>query len=155
MAATLLVLRIKGQINLPYWVVTTFKLLKLEKKYSATIVHNKKSMLGMLNKIKNYICWKEADFLIVKELLYRRALKKGHKKFIDDDALQLGFNNVDDLVNSIIDGKTSLSKTKILKPWFALSPPRHGFKKSTKTLCSERGILGYNSDLNTIIRNMM
>jgi large subunit ribosomal protein L30 len=48
-----------------------------------------------------------------------------------------------------------MTKLKPLKPWFALSPPRRGFKKSTKKLYSQKGILGQNKDLEILVRNMM
>jgi len=38
MAKAYLVIRIKGQADVPYWANTTVRLLKLEKKYRATIL---------------------------------------------------------------------------------------------------------------------
>jgi large subunit ribosomal protein L30 len=48
-----------------------------------------------------------------------------------------------------------MTKLKPLKPWFALAPPRHGFKKSTKKLYTQKGILGPNKDLGNLVRNMI
>ena len=48
-----------------------------------------------------------------------------------------------------------MTKLKPMKPWFALSPPRHGFKRSTKKMYGEKGILGQNKELGNIVRNMM
>ena len=59
------------------------------------------------------------------------------------------------MASSLAEGKTSLAKLKPLKPWFALAPPRHGFKKSTKRMYGQKGILGQNKELGTLVRNMM
>jgi len=55
----------------------------------------------------------------------------------------------------LAEGKTSLTKLKPLKPWFALSPPRHGFKRSTKRMYGQKGVLGQNKELDTLVRNMI
>ncbi len=79
----------------------------------------------------------------------------GYKKITDEDIKKIGFNTVDELAASLAEGKTSMTKLKPMKPWFALSPPRHGFKRSTKKMYGEKGILGQNKELGNIVRNMM
>ncbi|TBR23270.1 MAG: 50S ribosomal protein L30, partial [Candidatus Nitrosotenuis sp.] len=49
----------------------------------------------------------------------------------------------------------SLNKLKPLKPWFALAPPRSGFKRSTRKTYGEGGILGKNKDLIELVRRMI
>jgi len=48
-----------------------------------------------------------------------------------------------------------MTKIKPLKPWFALSPPRKGFKRSTKRLYGQKGILGHNKELTALVKRMM
>jgi large subunit ribosomal protein L30 len=155
MVKGVLVVRIKGQADVPHWATTTMKLLKLEKKYRATIIPAKETTLGMLNKIKHYVSWHEVDVPLVKELLEKKGRKSGYKKINSEDLTAIGFKTLDELATSLAEGKTSLSKLSPLKPWFALAPPRHGFKKSTKKLYGQKGILGKNKDLSTIVRNMI
>ncbi len=155
MAKAFLVLRIKGQADVPHWATTTLRLLKLEKKFRATIVPAKENTLGMLNKIKHYVSWQEIDISTTKDLLDKRGRKSGYKKITSKDISDIGFKSIDELATSLAEGKTSLSKLSPLKPWFALSPPRHGFKRSTKKLYGEKGILGHNKELVTLIRNMI
>ena len=45
MANAILVVRIKGQADCPYWATTTMTLLKLDKKYRATILPAKATTL--------------------------------------------------------------------------------------------------------------
>ena len=155
MAKAYLVVRIKGQADVPYWAKTTLTLFKLEKKFRATIIPAKENTLGMLNKVKHYVSWQEVDSALAKELLDKKARVSGYKKITNEDIKKIGFNSVDELAASLAEGKTSMTKLKPMKPWFALSPPRHGFKRSTKKMYGEKGVLGQNKELGDIVRNMM
>jgi large subunit ribosomal protein L30 len=155
MANAYLVVRIKGQADVPHWATTTMTLLKLDKKYRATILPAKDNTLGMLNKVKHYITWIELDEDLAKDLLNKKARKSGYQKITPEDLKELGFNSIDELAKALAEGKATLSKLKPLKPWFALSPPRHGFKRSTKRLAGQNGILGLNKDLGTLVRRMI
>ncbi len=155
MAKAFLVVRISGQADVPYWADTTMRLLKLEKKYRATIIPEKDNTIGMLRKIQHYVSWQEIDIETVKELLDKKARKSGYKKVTNEDITSIGFTSIDELATSLAEGKTSLSKLKPLKPWFALDPPRHGFKRSTKKLYGQKGVLGYNKELSVIVKRMM
>jgi large subunit ribosomal protein L30 len=150
-----LVVRIKGQADVPHWANTTLNLLKLEKKYRAVILPVKDNTAGMLKKIQHYISWQEIDTKTTKELLDKKGRRTGYKKITSEDISQAGFKTIDDLAVSLSEGKISMSKIKPLKPWFALSPPRQGFKRSTKHLYGQKGILGHNKDLLTLIKRMM
>ena len=150
-----LVVRIKGQADVPHWANTTLNLLKLEKKYRATIIPAKENTAGMLKKIQHYISWQEIDTKTTKELLDKKGRRTGYKKITSEDISQAGFKTIDDLAVSLSEGKISMSKIKPLKPWFALSPPKQGFKRSTKHLYGQKGILGHNKDLLTLIKRMM
>ena len=155
MAKAFLVLRISGQADVPYWLETTMTLLKLEKKYRATIIPEKENTIGMLRKVQHYISWQEIDTETVKELLDKKARKSGYKKVTNEDITSIGFTSIDELATSLAEGKTSLSKLKPLKPWFAMDPPRHGFKRSTKKLYGQKGVLGHNKELSVIVKRMM
>ncbi len=150
-----LVVRIKGQADVPHWANTTLNLLKLEKKYRAVILPVKDNTAGMLKKIQHYISWQEIDTKTTKELLDKKGRRTGYKKITSEDISQAGFKTIDDLAVSLSEGKISMSKIKPLKPWFALSPPKQGFKRSTKHLYGQKGILGHNKDLLTLIKRMM
>jgi len=80
MAKAYLVIRIKGQADVPYWANTTLRLLKLEKKYRATILPIKENTEGMLKKIQHYVSWQEIDMSTTKELLDKKGRRSGYKK---------------------------------------------------------------------------
>jgi large subunit ribosomal protein L30 len=48
-----------------------------------------------------------------------------------------------------------MSNIRGIKPWFALNPPRGGFKRKTKTQHSQDGILGEDGDLAEIVKRML
>ena len=155
MANAYLVVRIKGQADCPYWATTTMNLLKLDKKYRATILPSKDNTLGMLRKVQHYVFWVEIDASLAQELIEKKARKSGYQKITDEDLKELGFANSSELATALADGKATLSKLKPLKPWFALAPPVHGFKRSTKKLYGQKGVLGANKELDTIVRRMI
>jgi large subunit ribosomal protein L30 len=150
-----LVVRIKGQADCPYWATTTMNLLKLDKKYRATILPAKDNTLGMLRKVQHYVTWTEIDASLATELVDKKARKGGYQKVTADDLKELGFASTAELGAALADGKATLSKLKPLKPWFALAPPVHGFKRSTKKLYGQKGVLGQNKELDTIVRRMI
>jgi len=93
MANAYLVVRIKGQADCPYWATTTMTLLKLDKKYRATILPAKDNTLGMLNKVKHYVSWVELDASLAKELIDKKARKSGYQKITADDLKEIGFGS--------------------------------------------------------------
>jgi len=155
MAKAYLVIRIKGQADVPHWANTTLNLLKLEKKYRAIILPVKENTEGMLRKVQHFVSWQEIDLPTTKELLDKKGRRAGYKKITSEDISKAGFKTIDELATSLSEGKTSMSKLKSLKPWFALSPPKHGFKRSTKRLYGQKGILGHNKELTTLVKRMM
>jgi large subunit ribosomal protein L30 len=48
-----------------------------------------------------------------------------------------------------------LSKISGIKPWFALNPPKGGFRRTSKRSYSQAGILGENKELLSIVKRMM
>ena len=155
MAKAYLVIRIKGQADVPYWANTTLNLLKLEKKYRAVILPVKENTEGMLRKVQHFVSWQEIDLPTTKELLDKKGRRAGYKKITSEDISKAGFKTIDELAISLSEGKTSMTKLKPLKPWFALSPPKQGFKRSTKRLYGQKGILGHNKELTTLVKRMM
>lgn len=150
-----LVVRIKGQADVPYWAVHTMSLLKLERKYRATILPAKENTLGMLSKIKHYVAWTRLDAELAQEIIEKKARKSGYRRVTQEDIKGLGFDDTKQMAESLSSGSSALSKLKPLKPWFALAPPKHGFRRSTKRLAGQKGVLGGNDELGEIVRRMM
>ncbi|MGB7638432.1 MAG: 50S ribosomal protein L30 [Nitrososphaeraceae archaeon] len=150
-----LVVRIRGTVNIPAWAQTTLDSLNLAKKFRATIIAENSETLGMLRKVKDIVAWTSVDASFVKELLEKKGRKNGYKPIRDSD-LPEEYKNIEELAVAIAENKvTTLSKLKSIKPWFALAPPRGGFRRKTKTQYSQKGILGENQELIQLVKNML
>ncbi|HEY7078777.1 MAG TPA: 50S ribosomal protein L30 [Nitrososphaeraceae archaeon] len=148
-----LVVRIKGTVNIPYWASSTLEYLNLGKKFNATIVPETRQTLGMLRKVKEVVAWCHVDQDTVQELLSKRGRRMGNKS-IDEKDLPKDYSNLQALAKGLAEDKIGISKVSI-RPWFALSPPRGGFKKSTKKQYTQDGILGEDKDLIGLVQKMI
>ncbi|MGI0029532.1 MAG: 50S ribosomal protein L30 [Nitrososphaera sp.] len=149
-----LVVRIKGTVNIPEWARMTLDGLNLDRRFRATIVPESPEYLGMLRKVKEVVAWTKADAGIVKELLEKRGRKTGYKLLTKAD-LPKEYKSVEDFASAIAENKISMSKIEGIKPWFALGPPRGGFKRKTKTQYTQRGVLGDDAELVEIVKRMI
>jgi large subunit ribosomal protein L30 len=151
----LLVVRMRGTVNVPYWALTTLKNLNLNKKFSATLVPETSNYLGMLRKINQWVAWSKADSNIIKILIEKRGKKKKPLLESRDDKSKSDYKGIDELVDVIVSDKIKFSDQNNIKPWFSLNPPKGGFKKKTKKQFSDGGILGNNKELLEIVKRMI
>lgn len=149
-----LVVRIKGTVNIPQQAKKTLDGLNLDKRFRATIVPESTEYLGMLRRVKEEVAWTKADAGIVKELLEKRGRKTGYKPITKPD-LPKEYNSIDELASAIAENKVTMSKLVGIKPWFALNPPKGGFKRKTKTQYAQDGILGEDGNLGEIVKRML
>jgi large subunit ribosomal protein L30 len=152
----LLVVRMRGTVNVPYWALTTLKNLYLNKKFSATLVPETTNYLGMLRKINQWVAWSKADSDIIKTLIEKRGKKKSPTlESKDENKSKSDYKGIDELVDVIVNNKIKFSDQNNIKPWFSLNPPKGGFKKNTKKQFSDGGILGNNKELLEIVKRMV
>jgi large subunit ribosomal protein L30 len=149
-----LVVRIKGTVNIPQQAKKTLDGLNLDKRFRATIVPESNEYLGMLRRVKEEVAWTKADAGIVKELLEKRGRKTGYKPITKLD-LPKEYNSIDELASAIAENKVTMSKLEEIKPWFALNPPKGGFRRKTKTQYAQDGILGEDGNLAEIVKRML
>lgn len=154
MVMAYLVVRIKGTVNIPTWAKTTLDGLNLDRRFRATLVPETAESLGMLKRVKEVVAWTKADAAIVKELLEKRGKKAGYKPITKAD-LPKEYKSIDDLAEAIADNKVAMSKVEGIKPWFALSPPKGGFKRKTKQQYAQQGVLGDDRELAEIVKRML
>jgi len=149
-----LVVRIRGTVNVPSFATNTLQYLNLTKKYRATLLPETQQSLGMLRKVKDHVAWTIADPKIIMELFEKRAQKPGQDDGSDFN-LPVGFDKLEPLALAISENRLSMSDIPGLKPWFALHPPRGGFKRKTKKQYKEGGILGEDKILIELVRKML
>ncbi len=122
------VIRIRGLTGVRRDIKETLEMLRLRRKYACVVLKGTPSVLGMINKAKDYVTWGPIDDKTKKLLIEKRG-----KKFKDKD------------------GKEKL------KPFFRLSPPRKGFeRKGTKVSFKIGGALGDRGEkINELVERMV
>ena len=136
----IIAIRIVGQVGIRYDIKRTLDSLRLRKKFSCVILHEKPEILGMIKHVRQFISYGKINEGTLKLLVEKRARKPGNKPVSNSE--------VDKIISEIKE-----DKIKTIKPFFALHPPIKGFKKSTK-LMYPRGILGENKDIEKLLMRM-
>ncbi len=153
------IIRIRGRVDVPPDIKHTLKLLRLHKKFHATLYPSElPGLKGMLHKAKDWITWGEIDRETLVELLRRRGRIIGNKPLTDEFVEKvLGIEGgIEGLADALLEGKVVFHKLKGVKPVFRLHPPRGGFKYSTKRSYGDRGELGYRGKaINELIKRML
>jgi len=148
-------IRIRGRAGVRSDVEKTLKYLRLTRVNHLVILPKTPSIIGMLEKAKDYITWGDIDKKTLEELIVKRGRLMGDKP-IDQAYLEsINFKSVEDLVNAIMEKKINYNDLPNIKPVFRLNPPRGGYK-NTKRSVKEMGDLGYRGkEINELIRRMM
>ena len=152
----LLVVNLHGLINVPSGTRATLIQLGIGKRFAAAVVGDDPVSKGSVHLCKDYVAWAPIDAELLTALLQARG-RVSNTKVLDDEQLKaLGFKTHADLAQAIIKGEvTDRLSSKGLKPYFGLSPPRGGFKRSSRRQFREGGILGDNPKLADIVRRMI
>jgi large subunit ribosomal protein L30 len=132
--------------------------LHLQKKFRATLIPENEQTLGMLRKIKEIVAWTSVDEGFIREFVEKKGRHTSTKLLSSNKESQTNLENapdIDKVVTDITKNESFLSKISGLKPWFALNPPRGGFKRKSKVLYSQNGILGENRELVELVKRMM
>ncbi|MCL4343981.1 MAG: uL30 family ribosomal protein [Nitrososphaerota archaeon] len=144
--AMLLVIRVKGEINVRDKVEETLTLMNLKRKYNATILNDNDAVRGMLQKAKDCIVWSKIDVPTTARLIEARGKVSGWKKLSIDYLKNHNLSGFDELAERMEKGEIGL-KDIGAKPYFALPPPRGGVprKKYTALELFERMIKNGNT----------
>jgi large subunit ribosomal protein L30 len=153
--ALLLVLNIHGAINSSTPVRKALEELKVVRKFTASVVSDDASTMGMLKLCKDRVAWAPIDAELLGTLLKKRGMVSTTKE-LDADALKkMGFKKPEDLADKMLEKGVRLSAVEGIKPFFRLAPPRGGFKQSMRRQSTEKGLLGSNPKLAELVRRML
>lgn len=157
--SNLIVVNLHGLINVPMGTRRALEELCIDKRFSATVVTDDPTTVGTLKLCKDYVAWAPVDGELLTSLLKQRA-KVSMRKRLDEASLKrLGYKSYEDLASKIINEGVRFSSLNIpkkkMRPYFALSPPKGGFKRSSRRQFREGGILGENPELPSIIKRMI
>ncbi len=143
---SILVIRIRGIINVSRREEDTLRMLRVDRNNYATIIDDRPDYKGMLQKAKDWITWGEPEVDTVKEILLKRGRAPGDDKLTEEYVKELGFEGIDDLAEKLVRCELSINQIEGIKPFFRLHPPKKGFKRSVKRPYKSKGELGYRGE---------
>jgi large subunit ribosomal protein L30 len=131
------------------------KMLNLTHNCNATLMDDRPSYLGMLQKAQNYVTWGEASKETVTLLLRERGRTVGNKRLTDEYAKKVGYDSLDRLGEAIFSLEVQFKNLSEIKPVFRLHPPKKGFKGSVKKSYKSGGATGYRGEaINDLMKRM-
>ena len=153
---SLLVVNMRGLINTRTPVRKTLEQLKLLRRFNATIVPDNGMFRGMLQSAKEHVAWCKLEPLFAETLLSKRLEISNGRKVKESELKNMGgFSSFSELATGLVSGQARLDGTQGFRPFFRLSPPKGGFRLSTRRQFGEGGILGPNKELLKIVVNMI
>ena len=135
------VVRIRGRRNVKPRIRKTLELLRLHKPNHAVVYKESPSLMGMLNKVKDYVAYGNISEKTFLALLEKRG-EKGSKKLKE-------VANVEEVAKAFIE-----SGKREFDPVFRLHPPRKGWKDIKKPYTAG-GDLGKRPDMDSLLKRMM
>jgi len=142
----IIAIRISGRVGLRHDIERSLDVLRIQKKHAAVIVETKPEIMGIIDKLKQFIAYGELDDETAKLLVEKRGRLPGDKP-VDS-------KKVAEFMNEFMKGNKKMEDIG-LKPFFRLSPPKGGFKKSIKQMYP-KGVLGnYGKKINDLVKRMI
>ncbi|MCW4049250.1 MAG: 50S ribosomal protein L30 [Candidatus Bathyarchaeota archaeon] len=152
---SILVIRIRGTINVSKRVEDTLRFLRVDRNNYASIIDDRPDYKGMLQKAKDWITWGEPDVETIKQMLEKRGEVPGGNRLTDEHVKTQGYESIEKLAEAIHKGEVEINKLEGVKPFFRLHPPKKGFKRTVKRPYNDKGELGYRGDaINELARRM-
>jgi large subunit ribosomal protein L30 len=152
---SLLVIRIRGTINVSQREKDTMRFLRVDRNNYASLIDDRPDYKGMLQKAKDWITWGEPSVETVKEMLEKRGRAPGDVKLTEEYVKELGYEGFEDLAQKLVNCEVGINEVEGLKPFFRMHPPKKGFKKSVKRPYRSKGELGYRGEaINELARRM-
>ena len=153
---SVIVIRVRATVGVRGDIQDTMKLIGLNRVNHAVILPMNDSYKGMLQKIKDYCTWGEADEETVAQMISVRGRAVGDVA-IDDAyvAAHSSFGDVAGLAKALASGDAKVKDVEGMKPVFRLHPPVKGYE-GNKHSFKEGGALGYRGQaINDLVRRMI
>ena len=152
----ILVIRIRGGINVSRKNEDTLRMLRVDRNNYATFLDDRPEYKGMLQRAKDQVTWGEPTVETVKLVLEKRGKIWGDKPIDAETLNKLGYDNLDSLASAIHSGEVAYHKLEGIKPFFRLTPPSKGFKNTVKKAYNNKGELAYRGDaINALVTRMV
>lgn len=148
------VIRLKSSRDKKPKMRDTLKMLRLNSVNHCTVIPERPTYEGMLNKVKDLITWGEIDMETMIDLLKNKSDMEENeleKKIID----KTSYDDIDQFAEAVVSDDISLDEIDDLDRVFRLHPPVSGYR-STKKPYNTGGSLGYRgSEINPLLQKML
>jgi large subunit ribosomal protein L30 len=143
----ILAIRVRGQVRVRPQVSDTLDKLLLGRLHQARLLPATQSLVGMIEKAKDYITWGVPSEEVIEKLLVKRGRITGNARLTDAYVKKNSSHaSVKALAKAIATGKGSMSDVEGLKPVFRLTPPAKGYKGKKNIPVGMGGITGYRGE---------
>ncbi len=153
---TYAVVRLRGKVGLRKAEADTLRMLRLTRQNHCVILREDDTVLGMLQRVKDYVTWGEVEAEVLAKLLIRRGRAVGDKPI--DDTFVRGhspYKSIWDLSQAIVQGKATLRDVRDMRPVLRLHPPVKGLR-GIKRPFPDGGDLGYRGKaINELLGRML
>jgi large subunit ribosomal protein L30 len=151
----LIVVRLRGSVNLRRDVKDTLRMLHLNRVNHATVIPSTPEYLGMLQKVKDHTTWGEASKETLNYLLEKRGEVEGGIRLTDKYLKDKNYGSIKDVAEALHELKLKLKDLKGIRPTFRLHPPSKGYKKTLKRSFTDGGETGYRGEkINELVKRM-
>jgi large subunit ribosomal protein L30 len=150
------VIRIRGFGNASKDVRETLDALHLRRNCHATLIDNRPSYIGMLQKVRHFVTWGEISKENVKLLLNKRGKQFGGKELSDEYAKKINYKSLEELAEAVYKLDVEYNNLPNVKPVFRLHPPKKGYKGSVKKSYNSGGAFGYRGEnINSLLNRIL
>ncbi|MBU0761947.1 MAG: 50S ribosomal protein L30 [Candidatus Altiarchaeota archaeon] len=158
MSKVYVVVRVRGETHVKKTIADSLKTLGLTRKNHCTLIVENESTQGLLQKIKDYVTWGEANEGTVGSLLAKRGRVSIAKPLSDDFVKEnSAYPDIKSFALALSKGEATMVSVKGLKNYFRLNPPKKGFERGgIKYPFSVGGALGYRGEkINDLVGRMV
>ncbi|MEN3056293.1 MAG: 50S ribosomal protein L30 [Candidatus Methanosuratincola petrocarbonis] len=137
---TYLVIRLRGEMGIAPEILDTLSRMNLPSKFSATLVSDTPSNIGMLNKVADYVTWGEIDQPSLVELLKKRGRLPGDRRLSEEVLKELSLGTFEELAEMMLKEGSVIPP---IKRTFRLTPASGGLNGHISRHLLSFGVLGY------------
>jgi large subunit ribosomal protein L30 len=139
----ILAIRVRGQVRVRPQIEDTLDKLLLGRLHHARLLPATQSIVGMIEKAKDYVTWGVPTEEVIEKLLLKRGRINGNARLTDAYVKKNSSHaSIKALAKAITTGKGFMSDVEGLKPVFRLTPPTKGYKGKRNLPVGMGGITG-------------
>lgn len=150
------VIRVRGVGDASPTVEKALESFHLHRNCHITLIDDRPSFLGTLNKARNFVAWGEITKETILLLLKERGRLVGNKKLNDEYAQKVDYKTLEELADAIYKLEAEFQRLPNIKPVFRAHPPKKGYKGKIKKMYNAGGVTGYRGEaINELIKKMI